>query len=220
MLIIAIPKSASTSLMVTLGRLHGIPSAQAFSQDTPPPPNLRVLHRYHSDIREISEEQVREFSSGGRIFKQHIPPTAGNLRLLSPVRKVILLRDPREVIGAYYRAEERRMHSPRLEFQDSQTLQDWLEAAGENGLLGDLEWFREGWVKEARENPAVNLIVEYSHLMETPTETVNAIESFFGLPESTNLVLSKERYSRGPWYRHLLGRWWRMGRDLLGSLKG
>lgn len=196
MLIVAIPKSASTSLMETIGRLHNIAAKQTFFKDYSAPTALKVLHRYHSDIREIAVGQVKPFQSAENIFKQHIPPTETNLELLCNVKKVILLRAPIEIIGAYCRSEKKKLHPPRPEFKDCRTIEDWHRVANQNGLLKDIEWFYDEWIKEAKREPLMNLVINYSDLVHDSKTTINQIESFFGLKISENITLSKKRYSR------------------------
>ncbi len=80
MLIIAIPKSASTSLMVTLGELHKISSTQDFSiKSNELPKGSNIIHTVHSDIREITQENVNKFNQRNMFYKQHIFPSDNNL---------------------------------------------------------------------------------------------------------------------------------------------
>jgi len=190
MLVIAIPKSASTSLLVTLESCCRKPGGQTFFPDASIPKETSVIHKYHSDIRECTSKQAQHFSSGTHIFKQHIPPTSNNLSLLRSQKKVILLRKPQGVIGGYFRA--RFMHNPRKEFEGLTTLSDWLDRAKEIGLTNDLEWFYNTWSVE-QDN---SLIINYRSVVEEPLYTVNKIQDFFGLKRSASCTLAKMRYSR------------------------
>ena len=92
MIIVAIPKSASTSLMLTLGKYHGLEAKQDFSlSENDNPEHCQVLFNLHSDVRELSEEDVARMSDPEKIFKQHIFPSPNNLRLLERVKKVVML---------------------------------------------------------------------------------------------------------------------------------
>lgn len=216
MLLVAIPKSGSTSLMVTLGRAHGLAVEQLFFPHLPPPSRTRVLHRYHSDVRELEKEVVHAFSTGDRIFKQHIPPTRDNLRLLRPIRKVILLRPPEEIVQAYFRAERRGLHRPREEFRGCDTADDWVLRAGEIGLLDDLSWFQGGWREEGKAHPEQCLTIGFRELTRDTTRTVNAVESFLGLSTSDAVSLSRERYSRESPARRRMRHLGTLARKLMG----
>lgn len=122
MLIVAIPKSASTSLLATLSNVHGLPAEQLFQLKTSVPRELRLLHKYHSDMRELGDAEIQSLTRPNRIHKQHIPPTVNNLNRLSGVRKVLLLRTPKGVVEAYHRAETKGLHASRKEFESADTL--------------------------------------------------------------------------------------------------
>ncbi|ABA88529.1 hypothetical protein Pcar_1280 [Syntrophotalea carbinolica DSM 2380] len=196
MLIVAIPKSASTSLVKTMGLLHGLPAQQKFFKDAPVPATTKLLHRYHSDIREFNSEQTDVFGDSGQFFKQHIPPTDNNLELVRGQKKVILLRDPREIIEAYYRASKKKIHKERDEFKNCTTVDEWHQAACDNGLFDDLQWFYDRWNSEAKKHAEENLVIDYSSLIADSEFVINEIEKFFNLSISENVSLSKERFSR------------------------
>jgi hypothetical protein len=187
--------------MKTLGNLHSLPSSQISFREFLCPLEMKLLHTYHSDMREIPAAYYKDlillsFMSDQEIFKQHIPPTNNNINLLRNVHKVILLRDPDQIIGAYYRAEKKEIHSARKEFQHCQTLEDWKKTAHHNGLHSDLNWFYNEWMKEANKNPRFNLLIKYSDLILSPKKTVNQVEQYFNLPISDEVTLLKKRYSR------------------------
>lgn len=196
MLIVAIPKSASTSLMKTMGILHGLPAQQKFFKDAPVPATTKLLHSYHSDIREFNSEQADAFGDNSQFFKQHVPPTDNNLELVRGQKKVILLRDPKEIIEAYYRASKKKIHLERDEFKNCTTVDEWHQVAKENGLIDDLQWFYDRWKSEAQEYAEENLIIDYSSLIDNPKFVINEIEKFFNLDISESVSLSKERFSR------------------------
>lgn len=191
MLIIAIPKSASTSLMTTLRRLHNIESKQIIFPNNPFPNNCKYLYNFHSDVRELDEKQVALFRSKKTLYKQHIFPSQNNLKRLKTLKKVILLRTPRDVVKAYYRAEKQYIHNIRTDFQNLRTPDEWIEQAKKLGLLSDLKqyymWRRQDNVK----------IVYYRDLISYPKKVINKIESFYDLPITRkNISLDEKRYSR------------------------
>ena len=195
MLIIAIPKSASTSVMETLGKLHKLPYRQLSLKELELPKETRLIQRFHSDIRELQSSQVKCFDSSGSIYKQHIPPTKNNIALLKSVKKVVLLRDPCEIINAYFRAEKKKLHRPLSGFKSSMSLSEWQSQASQNGLLEDLIWFNKKWREEAANNDENTLIISYADLVSNPLNTINIVEGFYEVKKSRNVKLSKRRYS-------------------------
>jgi len=101
MLIIAIPKSASTSLMRTLAKIHDLPCDMHFKWNGPLSKEFPNFHLQHSFGWELNEETVSYFINSEIIFKSHIVPSLNNLNLLCDHKKVILLRKPEGIIGAY-----------------------------------------------------------------------------------------------------------------------
>lgn len=195
MLVVAIPKSASTALLTTLGEVHGLPRKQTVYPGNPWPRGYSTLAGWHSDAREITSEQVAEFTSADRIFKQHLPPTRENLRRLRHVPKVVLLRDPLEVVRAYRRAHVGELpRSKRRQFVgfEEQPEDAWIERADAVGVLDELERFAKRWrrVRGA-------LRITYEDVVNDTDAVFDAIEDYFGLSRSQRpVVLSKERYSR------------------------
>lgn len=195
MLIIAIPKSASTSLLVSIGRAQKLPWKQVCHRwRLPKPLQLEILPRYHSDMLEYSKEHIEIFADPHKFYKQHIPPTAKNRALLREVKKVILLREPKEIIEAYWRAEEVGIHKPRPEFSHCETCDDWLNNAAGNGLWSDLQFFHDRWLKDIGPNSCV---ISYRNVVNHTKQTINKMEAFWGLPiTQEDIVLAKRMYSR------------------------
>lgn len=194
MLIIAIPKSASTSLLDTLAKMYGFEAEQVILQGLKAPSDLNLLHKYHSDIREYSDRDMDEFCKESKFYKQHIPPTENNKRLLKGFKKVILLRDPKEIIEAYWRAERKKIHKKRTEFNGVDSVEGWINRAEEIGLLEDLNFFYDGWNAEEDES---TIKISYNDITQNTAETIQYIEMFFGLKKVSNYTeLSKKRYSR------------------------
>lgn len=196
MLIIAIPKSASTALLKTLGGLHGVRATQQFFPDRPQPPGYPFLWKLHSDIRELESQRAESFSICDHIYKQHIPPTPNNRRLLAAVRKVILLRRPDDIVRAYWRGQKSGVHSRLHGFEGVKTEQDWIDRAESLGLTRELTQFYEGWLGDGSEK----LVITYEDLMSDCTGVIRRIEEYWQLDVTTGEVqLLRERYSRvGP----------------------
>lgn len=199
MLLIAIPKSASTSLMRTLGELHSLDASQDFTfHNNPAPSGSRYLHSIHSDIRKLNKNDVLGFSGNNKIYKQHIYPSSSNMELLHRDRKVVLLREPREVCLAYRRGALKKVHALLPGFSVELGEDEWIERAMETGLYADLEFFFNQWsMSDASGN---TLIVDYNRLMKSPKSVIRDIESFWELDlTEDNVVLARERYTRRSW---------------------
>lgn len=194
MLIIAIPKSASTSLVHTLGEIHSLTSKQEFKEikDLRTPSEYKILARYHSDVREIDLEILVEWNRTDIFYKQHIPPTVHNLALIDDTKKVVLLRKPRDIILAYRRADIKGLHKKREEFTGCVSEEKWIRRAKEIGLYQELENFYNGW-SQINKNC---LIVYFDDLVNNEEQLLKEISNFFSLPvNKKNIELKKYRYS-------------------------
>jgi hypothetical protein len=169
---------------------------QLFFKDYEIPEQYAQLGKYHSDIRDFGLTDIKTFFQNDKIYKQHIPPTIINLELLRNQKKVVLLRDPKEIVMAYYRAEKKRLHERRKEFEEVSNPIEWMQTAENIGLLDELKNFHNTWSTINDEK----LIVQYDELIADPKNTINSIELYFGLKRTNQkITLSKERYSRDNW---------------------
>ena len=197
MLIIAIPKSASTSIMVTLGELHKIKSKQDFSiKSNEIPKDSHIIHTVHSDIREITQENVDNFNKENEFYKQHIFPSDNNLKLLKKIKKVVLLREPKDVLYAYIRGAKNKHNGLPKGYEIKElTKKKILKKAKIDGFFDDICFFRDQWVNKA--DPVYTLFVNYEDYISKTKEVINSIESFFDLPITMgNVRPKKARYSR------------------------
>lgn len=196
MLIVAIPKSASTSLMLTIGKYQNIKAIQDFSvRDNPPPKTCNKLHQLHSDIRELTESNVEQLSKPQKINKQHIFPSPNNLQLLSNVKKVVLLRSPKEIVLAYRRGAIKNVHNLLPGYDIKMSEKEWLKKSKSDGLYDDLSFFFNEWKTKA--NAENTLFVNYTDYLKTPNKVINLIETFYHLPLTNQKITTiKARYSR------------------------
>lgn len=194
MLLVAMPKSASTSLMTTLGRLHDVPAVQIEFRELDRPSEIRHMHEHHPDIVELDSAGTERLLAPDRIYKQHIPPTPTNLKRLAGRRIVVLLRDPDEVIDAYLRAFKTFAMKP-VDVERAIRIDDWRAHANRVGLSDDVRFFHRGWQALADDEDV--LIVDFRALTEKPKWVLNEVERHLGLPETSHDVeLSRQRYTR------------------------
>jgi hypothetical protein len=192
MLIIAIPKSASTSLLATLKKIHKCKGKQIIFPNNKKPKGYNIIHKYHSDFRELTKDEIKLFQKQTFFYKQHIPPTVNNIKLLEKVKKkVLLLRNPAEIVEAYYRADQKLLHKPRSEFQNISSLREWKLRSKQVGLFKDLTRFYQIWSKHGN-----ILKIDYSQLIDNPTKTINQISTSWDLPVVKRIIMDKKRYSR------------------------
>lgn len=196
MLIIALPKSASTSLLRTLSALSGRPGKQHFfpEQKWPAAHEFDAMARFHSDVREITAAQAELFTSSTSWAKQHLVPTANNESRIGPARFVLLTREPAEIVLAYRRWEATGDSPPRIEFKGLESEAQWLERAHDIGLIAEFERFATRW----REHGG-GLEVTYRELLDSTDEVFDRIEDWFGLERNGRPVeLARERFTRAP----------------------
>lgn len=197
MLIVAIPKSASTSLQKTLEKLHRIDSFQDNSiRINPVPQESNAIHKYHPDMRELTPKEVELFNRDDFFYKQHVFPSKNNMLLLRNIKKVILLRNTVEVIQAYRRGALAKSHVLLENFSKEFDEMTWINRAKELGLYQDLELFNKRWRSFSQDKNT--LIVSYKELVASPNREINKIEDFFGIKRTAKKIeLVKKRYSRG-----------------------
>ena len=193
MLIVSIPKSASTSLMDTFGKLHALPTRQLELEGHVTPKDYQSMSYIHPDTKLLSTEDVAYFSQPDFLYKQHIVPTDENIRKLKALKKVVLLRNPYDIILAYRRGTLKGIHGKKMDFDKSESEGEWLEKAEKSGLLLELKHFERAWRDAVDEH---TLLIEYQDLMKETHKIINRIERFWNLPVTSKPVkLSKKRYS-------------------------
>ena len=201
MLIVAIPKSASTSLIQTLGELHHLPNVNVSVRSglvarCPVAPEYAQLAKFHPrEVVEVDARVVEAVRSPDSIAKFHFPPTPNNQARLRDVRKLILLRDAVEIVAAYRRGDATgafRLKSH--EFCYCLSEEGWSERARKLGLIDELRAFAAGW----RAHDGDKLVVEASELVARPAAVLARVERYFELPLSGADTLRQEKYSRAP----------------------
>ncbi len=208
-MIVAMPKSASTSLLRTLGDANRLRARQIF-RDPPPlsgsrlgrllqrpfgadPPRLRdrypalgfeMLARLHSDVCAPPAERFRRiFRHLDRdLYKQHLPPTAPNIAALDSRPIVLLARAPAEIVAAYARIERQEQRAATLSWPRPELTR--LEA--------ELAAFRDGWRVRDRV-----LEIAFANLIADPLEQINRIQRHLGFAPLARVTLARERFTGG-----------------------
>ena len=197
MLIIAIPKSMSSSLKKYMSMKPGVHSEYRL----PPLQKVRgwkFFSHFTNACGNFPKDLVLKLCyDKTTIWKAHIPPTEHNLRVFNGEKKVVLLRKLSGIIASWRRTTllvKRPLSG--LNFPVSYLKKDdkaWVQYAREIGLLDELKRFKQGW----NSSPKNTLYITYNQLLRNPKKTVNRVEKFFGLPISNEVALPRIRYTRG-----------------------
>jgi len=198
MLIIAQPKSASTSLAMTMADILDWPFHQVFlskhkSRKSLCLSNLRkkrdqiVPDLPHGDMVQYTAADLKSMSVLHKVFKQHIPPTDNNLRHIKEkqVKCVVLLRDPRNAAEAYLRHikinEGEKYKNPR---KNSNIF---------NKRYSAMSWFHTGYL--GIDDLKHVKIVHFENLVVESTRIINEILEFYGREPIPDITLRKERFT-------------------------
>lgn len=191
MLIVAQPKSASTSLLTSLREVTNLTdSIQQFEighsdiRDVmEAPAEFGTLRGRHKDVANYSSELLESWIESEVFYKQHVVPTDHNLSLLRDQKFVILLRAPStESYHAYLRPGANPV---------GERLQYALEHR--ENLIQELELFYQRYSKF----DGNVLKIDFYQLVKDPREIVQSILDFFGLKIQVPpaFELARERYS-------------------------
>lgn len=224
LIILAQPKTASTSLLQAISDLSGLPCKQHFIargspklvrlviglinkvatrlsdslrikefgtvklRDAFPAKSYSALSMLHSDVSDICSDVSAEDLFFTPICKQHLPPTEGNIRLLSSVPKIILIRSVDETIEAY-----RRVPSLSAELKTKLRDEEFCQK-----LKEELNAWQKGWLELAKNNANI-LIVSKDEAVKEPVKVLKKIAKIIGnggfaVPEGYQLP--KKRYYR------------------------
>lgn len=193
MLMIAIPKSASTALMETVARAQRLNCDMHYRWDRKPSAEFTAFHIQHQFGWELTDEAVAEFIRPDVLHKSHILPSRNNLHRLEAYEKVVLLRDPAGIIGAYKRGQDTGVYPQKTDvFADCVSLDDWMQRADEIGLLEEFQRFCDAWVSAESDK----LVVWFEDLMRDPGREIARIEKYFRWPLSGTASLLKRKYTR------------------------
>lgn len=182
MLLIAQPRSASTSLMDTIQRASGVKSCQKFNNGKQSykkiyraPDGYNFLQHHHSDFRDIPFNHILDrINDPSAVYKQHFPPTNETLKGIRDTGKnvVILLRDPEAGMNSYKK----------------------LNVGKYKESLADLKEFNERY--RTLSGLQHVFIITYEELIENVSASMTKILNHLSLPvppDIDKLELSKKR---------------------------
>jgi hypothetical protein len=193
------PKSASSSLAGHFIERHGMAEmTQSFrdraTQYYSGAQAYKHIGLHNEGLVEITQDVIRLLSETPGVIKYHFPPPPGNQALLRDMKKVILLREPEDVVRAWMRGDETRAYKLRSpEFVWCYSEASWMAKARDLGLLDELAAFGDGW----RAHQGDCLVIEMRDLTARPGETLAKVESYLGLPATNARALPERKFSRG-----------------------
>ena len=111
MLLIATPKSASTAFLRGIQasfEIKGYMGSEYFQRSyifgLPKSFGYHVsLSNHLTDFFEVNKSMCKIFGNNSLIHKHHIAPSPNNIRILKDCKKIILIREPKELAASYFR---------------------------------------------------------------------------------------------------------------------
>ncbi len=140
MLLIARPKSASTSLAVTISKIGGLKC----SLGIPKKDNainckgFKTIQKKHNNMISRSPEFIHQIIKGRKtLFKEHLLPTKEHLETLDKYRGniVILLRDPAHALDSYKRLGCKITKSLEKDLNDFHNKYMWWASNKRNAIV-------------------------------------------------------------------------------------
>jgi len=184
MLLIAMPKSASTSLAATIAQIAGLKCSlgvPSMKIDIPCEGYEEIQH-YHNNMCERSPLFLGQTVNGRKtIFKEHILPTDRHLKILKKLGKVvILLRNPDEVADCYKRLDEAHFKKTGKHIDTDKIFKEMCEFHD-----------RWQWWKSTNKNA---ILVYYEDLVKNYRATMKKILKHYGLSGKI-IPLKKLKYT-------------------------
>ena len=168
MLILAMPKTASTSLINTIRDAQSQYAICRLEHDKIKIPEFSQMAKFHSNIRLRDRETIERFVIDKvMIYRDHLVPVKEHLKELEKYKEpiIILLRNPEHVLDCYKRDVHFLTKRPDLK-----------------KLLKELIEFKEAYEKWAIGKKNVTIIY-YKELVLHPNKTLVKILNLFGIKE-------------------------------------
>ena len=187
MLLIAQPKTASTSFMHSLAEIMKVPFKNGHNRKAGDVncQGYEQLQIYHGTMVKRSKAYLKAYIENGVLYKEHILPTPEHLKYIEEVGKpvVVQIRNPAECIASYKRVLS--------VIPDKQIDFDVMEK--------ELELFRETYLQLT--NNEIYMIIDYKDIVEDFTETVKKVIKHYGRAVPTNVDQYKLQKRNYTWSR-------------------
>jgi hypothetical protein len=188
MILIAQPKSASTSLLETLraiGKLKG----NKYKDSETERYEYEGLTLPHSNFQDCSDKELLTgaCTSKDKLYQIHLPPTRNNRKIIKKVgdKVLILLRDPTGSVEGY----TRHIYSGR-----KHNYAKTKQKAKEHHKV--LTWFNREWRSFAKKNPELALVINFEDLILNNKKYIDQATAFLEMPVIKKITkLKKARYT-------------------------
>jgi len=187
-ILIAQPKSASTSLLETLRKVGKLKGSKYKNPDSD-----RHLYQGlslpHSNFQDCQDREhiIDAILSRDKLYQIHLPPTKNNRKIIKSAgdKVLILLRDPVGSVEGY----TRHIYSGRRH-----NYAKTKKKAKEH--LKVLTWFNEEWRSFTKNNPELALIIDFEDLVLDNRHYINKAANFLSIPIVKKITkLNKARFT-------------------------
>lgn len=201
MIIIAQPKSASTSLLKTISKIVNVRFRNGMSKgkNDKDCEGFEELQKYHTTTHARSEKFLAEYGTDKNIiYKEHILPTKAHIAIIKKhkLRVVILLREPEHTIDNYRRLLDDYQNGKLNEHDIKELFVEKLSSLDFEKLSEDIRDYNKLW-KEADIKTA--LYLDYKDIVLSPWHACRRVVTHFGykikFPKKVELI--KARGNRG-----------------------
>ena len=201
MLLIALPKSASTSLMFSIAKILNIKYQNGISRKKYDKSLFcegfeEMQEFYGTTIKRSYEFLDKWISRKDIIYKEHLLPTKDHIEYIKRINKpiVILTRDPGESIDNHIRTIELYKQGKLTKREQKGLLIHKMCKLSIGKLLRDFTYFNDGWL-----NSGVNaLYITFNELVLNPKQTIKRVLNHYGFKTlGKKLVLLKAKGNRG-----------------------
>lgn len=186
MLLIAAPKSASTSLACTIAEIGnidyklGIPK----TENDIPCQGFLELKKYHCNMIERNKEFIDQVTKGRKtLFKEHLLPTDRHQLIMSKITDnyCILIRNPDDICDAYKRHDVKHFEKYGSHIDLEQ-------------IKSDIERFVIEWTNYSKTRDNC-LMISYEQLLTDYEKTMKKILTHYGLKYDTIKQLKRCNYT-------------------------
>ncbi|MFO1089686.1 MAG: hypothetical protein U1E46_08910 [Hyphomicrobiales bacterium] len=197
MLIIATPKSASSSFAASLAEATATTVTNRVVRDRlrccPTTNDFPLIAAIHGENFELDRAASDILLSIDGVKKHHVPPTPNNLAVLRDVPKVVLTRSAGDVVDAYWRGFETGVWTfGHAVMEGARSLEQWRQVARERGLPDEIERFNESW----RNAPGNALLLDFDEVVAEGPAAVSKASRYFGVASGPVSHLAREKFTR------------------------
>jgi len=197
MLIIAQPKSASTSLLKTLAMILKLKYRNGLgkTENNELCEGFEEIQKYHGTTVKRSFKFLKNWiEKRDIIYKEHILPTDEHINYIKKINKpiIIMLRNPEHSIDNY----KRLLKDKLSEKNEAELKRDVLKTINMDLLEKDIKEFNRKW-KEV--NLKCALYIDFDYLIMNPWHACKRIVEHFGfkMPKLKKFALLKAKGNHG-----------------------